>query len=38
MVADKKIAWPAQLAVGRDGLGKLPRVHREDHEPVDGKR
>ncbi len=21
MVADKKIAWPAQLAVGRDGLG-----------------
>jgi NADH-quinone oxidoreductase subunit D len=24
MVADKKIAWPAKLAVGRDGLGNAP--------------
>ena len=25
MVADKKIAWPAQLAIGADGMGNSPR-------------
>jgi NADH-quinone oxidoreductase subunit D len=28
MVADKKIAWPAQLALGADGMGNSPRPHR----------
>ncbi len=36
MVTDAKIGWPAQLAVGADGLGNTPRPHRQDHGPVDG--
>ena len=36
MVADKKIAWPAQLALGGDGLGNSPRPHQQDHGHLDG--
>ncbi len=37
MVADKKIAWPAQLALGPDGLGpEFPRPHQEDHGHLHG--
>ncbi|MEI2811807.1 MAG: hypothetical protein V9F00_16885 [Nocardioides sp.] len=31
MVADKKIAWPSQLAIGTDGHGQQPRPHQGDH-------
>ena len=27
MVADKKIAWPSQLAVGTDGMGNSAQPH-----------
>ncbi len=36
MVADKKIAWPAQLALGRDGLGNSLDHITEDHGHLDG--
>ena len=36
MVADKKIAWPSQLAVGTDGMGNSPRPHPAHHGRVDG--
>ena len=36
MVADKKIAWPSQLAIGTDGMGNSPRPHPPHHGRVDG--
>ena len=36
MVADKNIAWPAQLALGGDGLGNSPGPHPADHGNLDG--
>ena len=36
MVADKKIAWPAQLALGGDGLGNSLDHIREHHGHLDG--
>ena len=36
MVDDRKIAWPADLKVGPDGLGNSPGAHRQDHERLDG--
>ena len=36
MVADKKIAWPAQLAIGVDGLGNSLEHVAQDHGSVDG--
>ena len=36
MVADKKIAWPAQLALGVDGLGNSLEHVAQDHGSVDG--
>jgi len=31
MVADKKIAWPAQLAVGADGMGNSLKPYSRNH-------
>ena len=36
MVADPKIAWPAQMSIGPDGQGNSPRAHPPHHERVDG--
>ena len=36
MIQDKKIGWPAQLALGPDGHGQLAGSHRAHHGPVDG--
>ena len=36
MIEDKKLAWPADLKLGPDGLGQLARAHRQDHGPLDG--
>ncbi len=33
MISDKKLAWPADLTLGPDGAGQLPRAHRQDHGP-----
>ena len=36
MVEDRKIAWPAQLSLGSDGMGNSLEHVRQDHGPVDG--
>ena len=36
MVADKKIAWPAQLAIGSRRHGQQPRPHPRDHGHLHG--
>ena len=36
MVDDPKIAWPAQLSIGSDGLGNSRGARRQDHERLDG--
>ena len=36
MVADKKIAWPAQLAIGSDGMGNSLDHIQGDHGHLDG--
>ncbi|MBM7331647.1 NADH-quinone oxidoreductase subunit D [Agrobacterium sp. S2] len=37
MVEDKKIAWPAQLALGSDGMGNSRGPHPGDHGHLDGR-
>ena len=36
MVADRKIAWPAQLSIGSRRHGQLARARPQDHGSVDG--